>query len=346
MKKEKLRFLFINSKKQFKSSFIRKDLKLISKVGKVIYYQNIPSLSNLLGNILSLPRLIKKARNCDFIYGWWLYNYLAILVGIFARKPVILIAGGGDTAKIPEINYGELNYPLRRLIIKFNLNFVYYIRFVNFHLKIQLENNLKKEIKNYFILATHYDHEFWIPDSLDKQFITTVSTNPHKNKKKFYTRFLVKGLDRFLKLANKYPEEDFLLIGTNEELLRTFIKKIPSNIKIIGKISEKELLNYYQQTKLYCQFSRHEGLSNVVCEVLLCGCQVLASNVSGITSAVDKFATIIDFNNKNIWRIIRSKLSDMMDEKNFLNRNGREYIIKKYNKEIIIQKIKEIFSIL
>ncbi|MEE9379543.1 MAG: hypothetical protein V3V33_16075 [Candidatus Lokiarchaeia archaeon] len=182
MEDKKITFFFINDKKRIKQQFIKRDLELISKLVNTICYKNIPILSDYIKNLLILPKLIKRARKSDFIYGWRLYNYLAILVGIFARKPVILVAAGSDSAYLPKIKYGEFYYPLKKMLIKFNLKFTYHIRFVDIHLRTQLEKNINKNITNYSIIPTFFDSEFWIPGSKERKYILTVSTNFRENK--------------------------------------------------------------------------------------------------------------------------------------------------------------------
>jgi len=335
---KKLTFFFINDKKRIKQPFIKRDLELIAKVVNVICYKNIPILSDYIKNLLILPKLVKSARKSDFIYGWRLYNYLAILIGIFARKPVILVAAGSDTAYLPKIKYGEFCYPLKKMMIKFNLKFTYQIRFVDIHLKTQLEKNTKKNIKNYSILPTFYDSEFWIPGTKERKYILTVSTNFRENKQEFFTRFLVKGIDRFLKLAKRFPEEEFLLIGYDFSIFKKYIKNIPTNFNVIEKLLKRELLNYYQQTKVYCQFSRHEGLPNAVCEAMLCGCNIIASNVKGILTAVNNFGTIINFQ-KDIWKSEISELFlKILNNNGQINIKGRKHVIRNFDERIFIKR--------
>jgi len=333
MEYKKTVFFFVNDKKRIKQQFIKRDLELISKIVDVISYNDIPILSDYVKNLLVLPLLIKRARMSDFIYGWRLYNYLAILVGIFTKKPVILVAAGSDTANLPKIKYGELYYPIKKLMIKFNLKFTYHIRFVDAHLKDQLEQNIKKRFNNYSILPTFFDSEFWIPGENERKYILTVSTNFRENKQQFFTRFLVKGIDRFIKLAKIFPEEEFLLIGYNVEIFKKFVKNIPPNLNIIEKLSKKELLSYYQQSKIYCQFSRHEGFPNAVCEAMLCGCHVITSEVNGISTPVNKFGTIIYFQEKNVWQSISEKFLKLLRNSGEINITGREYIMKNFDKE-------------
>ena len=47
-----------------------------------------------------------------------------------------------------------------------------------------------------------------------------------------------------------------------------------------------ELLRFYQRAGIYCQPSRREGLSNALCEAMLCGCIPVATDVGGTAGAV------------------------------------------------------------
>ncbi|MEJ2251014.1 MAG: glycosyltransferase [Candidatus Lokiarchaeota archaeon] len=338
---KKLKFLLINDKKRINQEFVRKDLELFSKVVEITKLKNIPDLSNFIRNILRLPYLIKIARKYDYIYGWWLYNYLATIVGFFAKKPVILVSGGNDTAYMPEIKYGAFCNPILNLLVRINLKLVYYIRFVDKHLKFQLETNGKTKVKRYSILPTFFDSEFWVPNSKERKYILSVSGNSFSNKQKFFTRFLVKGIDRFLKLARMFPNEIFLLVGYKIDIFRKYIKNIPPNLNVIEKVSKEDLLKLYQKTKIYCQFSRHEGFPNAICEAMLCGCMAISSKEKGILTATNNFGTIIDFKEKNAWFNLSKEFMRLLNSKEPINIKGRNYIIRNYDNQIGLVKSKK-----
>src|SRR5208282_5506916 len=78
------------------------------------------------------------------------------------------------------------------------------------------------------------------------------------------TNFIVVGVDPHVDL-NLYP---------------------PLNMKFLPPIPRRELLPFYQEAKIYCQPSRREGLSNALCEAMLCECIPVATAVGGTSTAI------------------------------------------------------------
>ena len=96
---------------------------------------------------------------------------------------------------------------------------------------------------------------------------------------------------------------------------------------------------YYQQADIFCLISFIEGHPKALIEALSCGLpSIVSKNKGNLSIAEDKeTALVVDFNNNDIadkidLLINREKLRDN------LSKNGREKVIKLFNRDKLLNK--------
>jgi glycosyltransferase involved in cell wall biosynthesis len=90
-----------------------------------------------------------------------------------------------------------------------------------------------------------------------------------------------KGLDLFLEMAKAFPEQKFIWAGQKQKD-RRFAKiksKIPSNVQILGEISEAEKSWLFEKTLALLSLSHYEGFDLPVLEALQKNKAVLLSDI-------------------------------------------------------------------
>lgn len=92
-----------------------------------------------------------------------------------------------------------------------------------------------------------------------------------------------KGADLLPKIMGKLGD-DFLLLTTSG--LRKDLKRELKNIKTIGRLSEKELVNVYNLGDIFLFPSRSEGFGLTVAEAMACGKPVVTTNCSSLPELV------------------------------------------------------------
>lgn len=103
---------------------------------------------------------------------------------------------------------------------------------------------------------------------------------PHKN--------LIRLIRAFSRIKQKYPNLKLLIIGKPDgNYVPEIIKEITQNdlvseVLLMDEVSEKELIKYYQNAKVFVLPSLQEGFGLTILEALACGTPVAASQITSI----------------------------------------------------------------
>ncbi len=154
-------------------------------------------------------------------------------------------------------------------------------------------------------------------------------------------KYLIEAMPEVIK---EFPTTKLLIIGTGtlEKELKEQVKnlKLDKNIIFIGVIQNQKLPKYYATADLFVCPSLREGLGLTFAEAGLCGCNLIGSNVGGISEII----------NKNNGLLTKEKDSEDISEKiiklikNPIRNKIRiqKELIDKFDWNIISKKYKEI----
>ena len=276
----KTKILFV---RPFKSSFIQKDFELLRKhfdirvVEGIILNKREPK-----STLKSVFNMIKGVLWADLTFSWFvgIHAFWAVRLSKIFKKKSIVVVGGYDVVKVPEIEYGALLNPKSARKVKFILENVDKVLTVDESLKRDAIKNLGVAGKNIQTVPTGYDYEKFKPKGDKQNLIITVSGGDS------WGRVRLKGLDTFVKSAKFLPDVKFLVIGIKGDALKKLQDIAPSNVEFLDPLSQDELISYYQQAKVYCQLSMREGLPNALCEAMLCECVPVGTDVQGVRTAI------------------------------------------------------------
>lgn len=141
-----------------------------------------------------------------------------------------------------------------------------------------------------------------------------------------------KGVYEFIKLAKKFPGENFLLIlnATDEEIKMFFRDtKIPDNIDIRSK--QLSLHAFYAKSKLVLNLSNPnewiETFGLTILEAMAYGIPVIVPNVGGPTEIVEDNFNGYRINSTNL-NAIQSKIMDLLSDKKLYSRLSNNAITK------------------
>ena len=254
-RKDEIKILFVYSAL---GSFVRRDLEILEKCFHVKKMKVIMSP-------LTVLRLLKGILWADVVYAWFikLNTFFAVLFCMVLRKKCIIVAGGYDVAYVPEINYGALFSPWRRIMVKFVLEHASKVLAVSGSNRNQIMRLARpKRLK---LLYNGVDVEKFKPSDEKEKLVITVGRVSDSTIKR-------KGLDTFVKAAACLPDVRFILIGKYDGSIERLKKMAGSNVIFTGYVSEESLLRYYQRAKVYCQLSAHESFGVALAEAMSCCC--------------------------------------------------------------------------
>ena len=175
------------------------------------------------------------------------------------------------------------------------------------HSKQQLVNWGVKESK----IALY---RYWIdPD----KFNNKISKTNSDFKVLFISRLIPKkGTRIIVKLAQKLPQIKFTIIGSGPESNYISNQKL-TNINFLGKVDNKNLINYYSESSLFIQPALYqEGFTRTIMEAIACGTPVLASNIGTIPEIVDPSVSVLV---KPTIKYFESAIIKLLKNKKLLN---------------------------
>ncbi len=275
----KIRILFVRPSK---SSFVQRDLELLRKHFSVRVVDFVLSRKNLKGTLTTVFSMVTGVLWADVTFSWFAaaHAFWAVRLSKMFKKKSIVVVGGYEVAKVPEIGYGALLNPKSARRVKYVLENADGVLTVDDSLKRDAIENLGVNGINIQTVPTGYDTEFWKPTRKKENFALTVAYVNNSTIKR-------KGLETFIKAAEYLPEIKFVIVGPHLDNSIGKLKPTAGrNVEFTGFVSDDELIRYHQRAKVYCQLSRYEGLPNALCEAMLCECVPVGTKNSGIPTAI------------------------------------------------------------
>ncbi len=267
--KPRILFVHINS---LDVSFIKKDIDILSQNYEVrtVHYKTR----------WDIRRIIAGALWADLTLSWFTWDQAmwATRFSKLFRKKSVVIVGGFDVVKMPEIPYGNLLYPhpaARTLYALRKANKV-----------IAVSNSLKKDAENFSgrtdidIIYHGFDANQYIPPIHKERFALTVGGVNKSTLKR-------KGLETFIKTASLVPDIPFKLIGKVEPDILEFVKGMaPENLQLMGRVNFETLTDEMRKAAVYVQVSAHEGFGCSLAEAMLCGAVPVVTKRGAIPEVV------------------------------------------------------------
>lgn len=256
------------------TSFISQDLDLLRKHHVV---------DHVITRGIFAPLLIfRHILRADATFTWFgsTYAFVVVFLAKLTRKPSVLVIGGVDVARIPEMHYGIWLSPWKRPLVRYALRNASRVLAVDQSLKEKAASLARYAGTNVVCAPTGYDATRWHPEGTKEPIVLTVAKCDDIWKMK------VKGIDVLLECARTLPDIRFVVVGLAPHLLDGANKAVAKNVDMIGVINQSELLEWYQRAKVYCQPSYSEGFPNSVCEAMLCECVPVGTRIGGIPRAI------------------------------------------------------------
>lgn len=263
------------------TSFVRKDIEILSK------HFNVEEFFYSRRRVV--PRLARRVLSNDITYSWFAWDNAAWAVRfseLFGKKSVV-VAGGFDVAKVPEIEYGNLLDSSSAKRTRFALNRANVVLAVSKSTYDEAYRFCNR--KDIEIVYHGFDPQMFFPSGEKEGLVLSVGgVNASSIQRK--------GIGTFIETAKILPSVPFLLVGSVHESLRhTLEKERPDNLEIVGRVTDAELLKYMQKSNVYVQVSAHEGFGCSMAEAMLCECIPVVTKRGAIPEVVGDCGYYVPF---------------------------------------------------
>lgn len=290
---------------QSDSSFINLDMFFLSSKYNLIRYKFDPN-KKIFTPFYFIHQLFfylihwnKYALIISQIAGY--HTFIPSILSYIGLKKHIIVLHGTDCNSIPEINYGNLQKPVLKWFTKKSIMLCNHLLPVSQSL---IENNSTYYNKNNAKFGLQHNiNNFNTPYTVihncidDKKF--TIFQEVRKPNS-FITIALglsserivkLKGIDLILNLAQKNPDYNFTILGSNS--IYNYNNDL-KNVTLVGKVKHELLSNYYNSHMYYLQLSISESFGLSLCEAILCGCIPIVSNVGMMPEIVQNKCLILE----------------------------------------------------
>lgn len=302
------------------SSFVEQDYKILRNhyaISKVKYK-----------NVVNVLDICLAVWNSNVSFSWFAsgHSFITVIFCKLFRKKSIVIAGGGDVAAVPEINYGNMLNRKNRFVTKFILK--------NADVILAVSDFTKDEVlkyanpKNLKVVYNGIDIDKFTNEGEKDDLVITVGGISND----FNIR---KGYRCFIESAISLKNVTFLLIGKHIDSSVEDLKKIaPPNVKFTGFVSDEDLINLYQKAKVYCQLSYYESFGMGLTEAMACECIPVVANMAALPEVTGNVGVYVPYgDSEETGRKISKALT--MDGRASRERVIHLFSLKKREKELI-----------
>lgn len=253
------------------------------------------------------------------------YNacYPSFVAGKLINKPVVCLVQGA---------YGKKWLDMRGPLLGSISMFVE---------KFQINHNYDK-----MVFLSNYARKAAVDIGVDKKITEVI--RPGIEFKKYRSRkkepFVLfvgrlakqKGLEYLIEAARELPETDFLIAGRGEQEGR--LKSIaPKNVKFLGFVKEKRLIDLYSRALIFCLPSIGETFGFVQLEAMASECAIVS------TMPLEYAGIRIRPGNS---KMIKNAIEKLLNDRKMAIRMGKKNrnIAKKYNWDSFIGRLIEIYE--
>ncbi len=196
------------------------------------------------------------------------------------------------------------------------------------------------------ILRNGFYENIWKPNN-NKRLILHTTTNPSFYKG-FETIFLAAS---FLKSLDIDFVWNIAGLSDKDDVVKTVINKFSDtlftdNIKLLGMLDEQALIKYMLGADIYVTASHIENSPNNVCEAMLLGMPVIATQAGGTSSMLENNKEGILIQDGDPWSMAGAITSYYREKEKLvkLGSKAREKALRRHNKNEIVSGLVDIYK--
>jgi glycosyltransferase involved in cell wall biosynthesis len=236
-------------------------------------------------------RLFRAVRRSDLVFGWFAswHTFLPVTFAWLLRKPTVVVAGGFDTARMPEIGYGLQQRRVLGRVSRWVLRRASRIITNSEYTAAETRAIPGVDAAKVSVVQHGVPDPFGqLPAQPRERLALTVGIVDERNLER-------KGLRPFTQAAALLPDVSFAVVGrlddAGAEALRA---EAPANVVLTGWVDDEALAGWYERASVYVQASRHEGFGMSVAEAMLAGCVPVYTEAGALPEVVGDTGVAID----------------------------------------------------
>jgi glycosyltransferase involved in cell wall biosynthesis len=198
------------------------------------------------------------------------------LAHIFGVRTIVIV-GGYEPAKEPEIGYGGLLDPASERIVRKAVYGSDLVLAVSEFTKGEIERNLG--FKDARVLHNCVRDGLADPSVPKEQIVLMVASALSKTRR-------LKGLDCFAKVSSLVPGARFVLVGRTDEATARELKTLGPRLEVVGELPYWEMVSWMRRAKVCCQLSYRESFGVAIAEAMACGCVPVVTRAGALPEIV------------------------------------------------------------
>jgi glycosyltransferase involved in cell wall biosynthesis len=234
--------------------------------------------------------LIGKLRHADVVFGWHAtsHTFLALSLARLMRKPSVLVIGGVDTARMPEIGYGMQRGGPRRWIARWTIANATRLITNSRSSLAEIDANLGLGPDRVTLVYHGIPDRFGDRGDMGaERTALSVGVVDRRN-------LVRKGQRPFTEAAARLPDVQFVLVGRWLDNAIEQLRAVAGpNVTFTGYLDDQRLDGYFRRAAVYVQPSRHEGFGLAVAEAMLARCVPVVTDAGALLEVVGDTGVVI-----------------------------------------------------
>jgi len=273
------------------STFTERDREALRRGYQVreIIISNYQGRNGLKRSLLISFEILRGVLWADLTYSWFAHNhsYLAVRLANLLGKRTLVVIGGYEVAREPEIGYGALLNPeLAKRVNYIVQNADHILAVSEFNRQEILQMSERRHVA---VVYNGIDCAEFTPGEEEEDLVITVCQISQGN-------IALKGLDTFLESARLLPDLRFAVIGrVLDESIEDLQRDAPKNVEFVASPSQDELLRWYRRARVYCQLSYRESFGVALAEAMSCECVPVVTDRGALPEVVGEVGFVVPY---------------------------------------------------